>query len=1130
MRRLDRPTSPNARWTLALATLLPLAAPAAGQLGAELGYEEESDPRKAVEGALAEEGDDEEEDEGPLSKKNLAGLKLRGIGPAVASGRVGDLAVDPEDPSTYYVAVCSGNVWKTTNAGTTFAPVFDGEGSYSIGCVALDPNDANVVWVGTGENNSQRSVGWGDGVYRSANGGQSWENVGLEESEHVGMIAIDPRDSDRVFVAAQGPLWRDGGDRGLYRTTDGGATWELVLEVDEHTGCNEVHLDPRDPDVMYASTYQRRRHVWTLIDGGPGSGIWKSTDGGDTWRELEKGLPEVDLGRIGMDVSPADPDVLYAVVEAARDEGGFFRSTDRGETWEKMSDRGTSSPQYYNEIFCDPAEVDRVYLIDTFLSVTEDGGKTFRRLSVEDKHVDDHVVWIDPADTEHLRVGCDGGVYETWDRGATWDWKQNLPVTQFYKVAVDQAEPFYNVYGGTQDNNTLGGPVRTISPAGIVNEDWFVTVGGDGFEPAVDPTDPNTVYSQWQNGGLIRHDRPSREVVDIRPMEGPGEPGLRWNWDAPLIVSPHSPTRLYYAANVLFRSEDRGNTWERVSGELSRDLDRNQLEVMGRIWSVDTVAKNRSTSYYGNAVALCESPLAEGLLYVGTDDGRVHVTEDGGATWRAIDSFEGVAELAYVSDLEPSPHDADTVYATFSDHKHGVFDPYVFVSRDRGRTWSPIASNLPEDHVVWAVVEDHVRPGLLFAGTEFGLFTSLDGGERWIELSGGLPTIGVRDVELQRREGDVVLATFGRGFYVLDDYAPLREMSAELLERDAHLFAARDAWQYVEGSRLRGRSGRGSQGSSYYSAPNPPYGAVFTYWLKDKLRSRAERRHEAEKELAEEGADTPYPSWDELRAEDLEPDPRVVLTIRDEDGAIVRTVEASRDAGLHRVAWDLRLPARTPVELDAGGELAPWEEPDVGPMALPGRYTATLDAYVDDELRNLGGPVSFGVKSLGLAGHAAPNRAEVLAFQRKVADLERAAYGAARVLGEAEDRVAHLKRAALAAPAADPAWLAEARRIELALAELRTRLSGDRTVSSRSEPTPPSILSRVGRIVGNQWRTTAAPTQTERDGYRIAGEEFRTVLDDLRGLVEGELAFLEETLESAGAPWTPSRLPRWTME
>jgi len=1074
-------------------------------------------------------GSFEPDDEPSALEQALGGLELRSLGPALTSGRIGDLAVDPNDRARFFAAAASGGVWRTVNAGATWEPVFDGEGSYSIGVVELDPSNPHVVWVGTGENNSQRSVSWGDGVYRSRDGGASWEHLGLDESEHIGGLWIDPRDGDRVLVAAQGPLWRAGGDRGLFRTTDGGQSWENVLAVDEWTGANEIWADPRDPDTLYCPTWQRGRRVWTLLNGGPGSGIWKSTDGGDTWREVNTGLPSVDLGRIGLAISPADPDVLYAIVEAAHGESGVFRSTDRGETWEKRSGYATSSPQYYNEIVCDPKDVDRVYVLDTFLHVSEDGGRSFERVPNEDRHVDDHALWIDPDDTDYLLVGCDGGIYESFDRGAHWAYKANLPITQFYRVAVDDSEPFYFVYGGTQDNNTLGGPVRTISPAGIANEDWFVTVGGDGFETQIDPTDPNIVYSQWQYGGLIRHDRRSGEIVDIKPRASVTGEALRWNWDAPLLISPHDPKRLYFAANVLFRSEDRGDSWTRISGELSRALDRNTLPVMGRVWEDGAVAKHHATSDYGNAVAFTESPLAEGLLYVGTDDGVINVTEDGGETWRRVESFPGVYELAYVAELEASLHDPDTVYATFDDHKSGDFTPFVFKSTDRGRTWTSIAGDLEAPHVAWSLAEDHVDPDLLFLGTEYGLFVTLDGGRAWHPLEKGLPTIAVRDVEIQRRESDLVLATFGRGFYVLDDYSPLRELTPATLGAEAHLFAVDDAWSYVQTSRLGG-SGRGSQGAGYFTADNPPYGAVFRYHLPAKLETAREERLERDEANREAGEPAVVPTWDELRAEEAEEAPDVWLVVRDADGRVVRRLEASRDAGLHEVAWDLRLPATTPVQLGGGDEEEGEDDrprPGRGPRALPGTYSVELRLVRDGRTEGLAEPRSFDVVPLGLATLPADDRSAAFAFQVDVAELRRAVRAAVVVLREARSRIDHLERAVQDTPAADEAHLADLAALADRLRSIDRLLNGDDVLRDRDEASPPSIREAVEGVARNSTASTSAPTATDRNRLADARRAFAPLLEELRAIVETALPALEAELEAAGAPWTPGRpLPR----
>ena len=665
-------------------------------------------------------------------------------------------------------------MWRTDNGGTTWTPVFDGEGSYSIGAVTIDPRNPNVVWVGTGENNSQRSVGYGDGVYKSEDGGKSWKNVGLKASEHIGKILVHPEDSNVVYVAAQGPLWAPGGDRGLYKTTDGGKTWNAVLTIDENTGVTDVVMDPRDPDTLVAASYQRRRHVFTLIDGGPGSGVHKTTDGGKTWKKVTSGLPKEEMGRIGLAIAPTEPDTLYALVEtaAANKAGGTFRSTNRGESWEKRGDYVPGGPMYYQEIFVDPKDHERLYSMDVFLKVSDDAGKTWTNLGERYKHVDNHAIWIDPDDTDHYLVGGDGGLYQSFDRGATWQWTSNLPVTQFYRVEVDNSSPAYFIYGGTQDNNTLGGPSRTWNAHGIANHDWFVTWGGDGFHARIDPTDPNIVYSTLQHGVLGRYDRRSGEAVLIQPHEKPGDDPLRWNWDSPLVLSPHKPTRLYFAAQRVFRSEDRGDSWTPISGDLTRQIDRNKLKVMGKVWGPDAVAKGASTSFYGNIVSLEESPLVEGLLYVGTDDGLVQVSEDGGKTWRRQETFPGVPEMSYVSDLFASRFDANVVYAAFNNHKSGDFKPYLLRSGDRGRTWTSVTADLPARGSAWTIAEDTVEKDLLFAGTEFGLFFSRDGGKKWVQLKGGMPVIAVRDLAIQKRESDLVVATFGRGFYVLDDLTP----------------------------------------------------------------------------------------------------------------------------------------------------------------------------------------------------------------------------------------------------------------------------------------------------------------------------------------------------------------------
>jgi photosystem II stability/assembly factor-like uncharacterized protein len=1068
---------------------------------------------------------------GPASRLNedtFSALEFRSIGPAVTSGRIVDLAVAPGDKSTWYVASAYGGVWKTSNAGTTWKPVFDSQGTSSIGCVTVDPRRPLTVWVGSGENNSQRSVGWGDGVYRSDDGGRSWKNMGLKASEHIGMVAVDPRSSDVVFVAAQGPLWAPGGDRGLYKTTDGGKTWKKVLDVDVWTGANEVYFDPRDPDVMYATTYQRHRKVWTLIDGGPGSGIWKSTDRGETWKRLNGGLPKDDMGRIGLAVPATEPNVILAVIEAANASGGTYRSSDAGASWEKTNSWGSTSPQYYNELFPDPRQPGRAYAIDTYLQVTEDGGRTWRRAGEKSKHVDNHVVWIDPDDTRHLLVGCDGGLYQSFDRCATWNFVSNLPLAQFYKLDVDDSRPFYYVYGGTQDNNTVGGPSRTITTHGIRNSDWFVTTGGDGFQPRVDPSDPNIVYSESQHAGLVRFDRRNGEQVDIQPQPEPGEPGIRWNWDAPLIISPHSPKRLYIAAQRVYRSDDRGDSWRAVSPDLTRQIDRNRLPVMGRVWSVDAVAKNASTSFYGNIVALSESPRKEGLLYVGTDDGLIQVSEDGGQHWRRIEGVPGVGEYAYVSRVIASRHADATVYATFDRHKMGDFKPYVFRSTNGGRSWTNLSAGLPANGSVYCLAEDTVSPDLLFAGTEFGAFFSPDGGRKWIALKGGLPVQCIRDLAIQPRMDDLVLATFGRGFYVLDDLSPLRLMAREdKLAAEATLLPVRPAPLYVPWAPFSG-AGHARQGESFYVADNPPYGAVFTAWIRDTILSRRDARRRRESREAKAGGNTFYPAWDSLRAEEREEPPALVFTVTNDAGEVVRRVESPIKAGFQRVAWDLRWAPSTPPEASPSPRSEFDDSPD-GPLAAPGTYHVAMAKRIDGVLTPLGAPQAFTCEPVGESTLPAPDRAALLAFERATARLQRTSSGAVRLLQELRDRVALLKKA-LASPAGSTEALrADAVRLEDRMRELSETLNGDTVQRSHSEPSPPSLAERVSQVVGGDWNSTSAPTATHRRQVEIVTGQIDSVVASLRSLRD-ELAALEAKAEAAGAPWTPGRLPELKSE
>ncbi len=1063
-------------------------------------------------------------DAAKLSTETLKGLELRNLGPALMSGRIADLAIDPANPNIRFVAVGSGGVWKSVNAGTTWTPIFDGESAYSIGCITIDPSNPNVVWVGTGENVGGRHVGFGDGLYRSEDGGAHWQKRGLEASQHISKIVVHPEDSNVVWVAAQGPLWTSDGERGLYESRDGGATWKLVLGGGEWTGVTDVVLDPRDPDRIYAATWQRQRTVAAYMGGGPKSGIHRSSDGGETWEKLTQGLPEGNLGKIGLAVSPQRPDVLYAAIELDRRTGGVWRSSDRGASWEKRSDTvsGATGPHYYQELVASPHAFDRIYLMDVRIQVSDDGGTTFRRLTEEHKHSDNHTMVFRADDPDYLLVGTDGGLYESFDLAKTWRFTANLPVTQFYKIAVDDDAPFYNVYGGTQDNSTQGGPTRTDNASGIRNADWYITLFADGHQPATEPGNPDILYSEWQEGNLVRYDRTTGEIVYIRPQPEPGDAPDRFNWDAPILVSPHSPKRLYYASQRVFRSDDRGDSWRPVSGDLTRDQERLQLPLMGRQWSWEASWDLSAMSAFNTITSLAESPKVAGLLYAGTDDGLLQISGDGGESWRKIEvsTLPGVPDGAFVNDVKADLFDADTVYVALDHHKSGVFKPFLYKSSDRGRSWRSIAGDLPDRHLVWRVVQDHVKPGLLFAATEFGIFFTLDGGGHWLELEGGVPTISFRDLAIQRRENDLVAASFGRGIWVLDDYSPLRELSESALAAEALLFAPRKAWWYVP-RRPLGDSGPADQGASYFVAPNPPFGAVLTYYLRDGLETLADQRKKDEKPLIEAEKDTPLPEWSRLEAERREPAPAIELVVRDAEGSIVRRIAGPTAQGFHRVAWDLRLP-----EADAVTEL-PKKQPDEGegprtPLAAPGRYSATLVQRVAGAETPLAGPVDIDVVRMREGALPGATPAEVAAFNRQLESFGGALSAFDALLKEAAERIALLE-VALGRSAASPELAAELHALREEAHDLEVARSGEKSRNELSAPQPLTVGERYRVAVTGTTLSTYGPTPTHRRSLELAQAGLAELKPRLERLTGEKLPAFEAKLRVAGAPWTPGQ-------
>lgn len=1064
-------------------------------------------------------------DSGGIPASALNAFRFRAIGPATYSGRIGDIAVAP-DKKTWYIGVASGGVWKTENAGTTWQPIFDSQTDvYSIGTVVLDPKDPNTVWVGTGENNAQRSVSYGNGIYKSEDGGRSWRNMGLKESEHIGRIAFDPRDSKVMYVAAQGPLFSEGGERGLYKTTDGGETWTKILGGTRWAGVNDVLVDPANPDVLLASTWQRHRHFFGYLAGGPESGLHRSTDGGKTWKPV--GVVPSGEGRIGLARSPSHPHIVYAIVEAAGGRGGTFRSDDGGVSWRRQGSYSTIG-LYYQEIFVDPVNPERVYSMDVRTMVSNDGGRTFGPLGEAGKHVDNHALWADPDDPDHLLIGSDGGLYESFDGGSTYKFFANLPLAQFYKIDISREMPFYLVCGGTQDNYSFCGPTRTNNDNGIRNSDWFVTNGGDGFQSRVDPADPNTIYAESQNGGLVRFDRRTGEGINIVPQPAPGEPASRWNWDSPLIISPHSRTRLYYGSQRLWKSDDRGDSWQPISPDLTRNLSRPELKMQGRVWSVDAVARNTSTAFYGNLSTISESPRVAGLIYIGTDDGIIQVTENDGGSWRRIDRLPGVPDTSYIADLLASAHDDNTVYAAVINYQRGDFKPYVLRSKDRGRTWTSISSNLPARGSVHVIAEDPKMKGLLFAGTEFGLFVSFDDGARWQQMRNGLPPISIRDIAFHPEMDDLIVATFGRGAFVLDDYSAMRALTPQALRAEATILPSRPAYLFLQDSPLGG-NGVSFQGASHYYASNPPVGAAITYHLRSAYRSQRQERQQREQGLNRSGADVPFPGWDALKAEQDEEAPTVEVEITDARGAVVARFNGTNSAGTNRVVWNLRWPGMNPVGGQQGGfggggggfGGGGGAMGGNGPYVVPGTYKVQLFKRIGGQRTAITQPSEFEVRLLPNAPVTVADRERALQYQQRAQQLQRVVLGTNSLMAETSQRLDALQQAVQRITR--PTTLdADVRAAIARLRAIREQLSGDNTPGRYSEPVPMSLLGRMNRAASFA-ETLGVPTQTQQQQLEIVAREFPAIKQALDEFIANDLARLEREAEAQGAPWTPGR-------
>jgi photosystem II stability/assembly factor-like uncharacterized protein len=1053
-----------------------------------------------------------------MTDELFAAMKLRSIGPAYMSGRIADIEVDTKNPSVWYIAVGSGGVWKTVNAGITWIPIFDKQAVFSTGDVTIDPSNSNIIWVGTGENNGGRHLSFGDGVYKSLDGGETWKNKGLNESEHISDIIVHPQDSNTIWVSSQGPLWSKGGERGLFKTTDGGETWTNVLETDEWTGVTSLVIDSTNPDKLYAATWQRQRTLPAFVGTGPGSAIHTSEDGGETWRKLTNGLPEADMGKIGLAISKLDPDVVYAAIELNQRKGGVYRSANQGASWEKMSDEvgGGTGPHYYQEMFADPHRFDRIYMVSNYSKYSDDGGKTWTPFNLKNKHVDDHAMAFHPTDKNFMLVGSDGGVYETRDDMKKWRFQGNLPITQFYKIAVDDSKPFYYVYGGTQDNSSQGGPSRTTKEHGIKNNDWFLILWGDGHQPATEPGNPDIVYGQWQQGNLARYHRKTGEIVFIQPQAKPDEPAERYNWDAPILVSNHDPKRLYHASQRLWRSDDRGNSWRAISGDLTKDQNRMHMPVMDRTWSVNSGLDLYAMSNFNTIANIAESPLDPDLLYAGTDDGLIQVSSNGGEDWikYEIGKIKGIPDTAYINDIRADLFDKDTVYAALDDHKQGDYKPYLIKSTNQGKSWKSITSNLPDKHLVWRIVQDHVNQDLLFVGTEFGLFFTVDGGKEWIELTGGIPTISFRDVKIQRRENDLVAGSFGRGIYILDDFSPLRNINSESLKQEALLFPSRDALWY-----LPERFHTSTEGDFEYRTENPEFGATFTYYLRDGVKSLTEQREQREKKAEEKGDYPLYPSWEKVETELKESEPMVYLIIKNDKGDSIRKVSANTGKGLHRVTWDLRLSSSRALNSGSGD--------DVGPLVSPGIYTATLFSTTNGKTRALTEAVSFKVKPLHEErenGGLSPQQYSSMLLE--VAELRRSLSAATSQISDLKAQLKSFRIALDRSLAVAGDLESQYEQLRRAVFNLDEMINGKRS-SRRFGASPATISSRLSMIElaeVNTWGLTS--TQKQQMGYvKDALGELQPQLDNL---FEKKFPAFKQALLDAGAPWVPSGIMEGT--
>lgn len=1006
----------------------------------------------------------------------LAEVHFRAIGPAMQGGRIDSITVVEQDPDTFYIGAATGGLWKTTNGGTTFEPLLDTLPALTVGSVAVAPSNPAIVWLGSGEPNNRQSSSWGTGVYESTDSGKTWAHMGLADTQSIGRVVIDPTNPEVVYVAALGHLWGPNAERGLFKTTDGGKTWSKVLFLDEDTGVVDVALDPRSPNVVYAAAYQRRRTPWGFNGGGPGSALYKSTDGGATWRKLTEGLPKAgNLGRIGIAVYHRNPDIIYAIIEGK--EGGTFRSEDRGETWRKMSS-GLGSP-YFSQIRIDPVNDLRVWVLLDFLMSSTDGGKTYTPDMRTNAHWDFHELWMDPRRPGHMLAATDGGVYRTQDGGRNWEFLDTLPLGQIYRLGYDNETP-YHICGGFQDNGVLCGPVRTRSAEGIANADWKRVLTGDGFDVQIDPAHPNIIYTESQDGSLKRLDLQSHEWFPIAPKANTGEAPYRFAWEAPLLVSSHTPDTLYFGGNFLFKSTDRGNTWTKLAGDLTTGVDRNKLTILGKLPSADTVSLNYGVDAYPEISAIAESPVDGNVLWAGTQDGNLEVTRDGGRTWTNVAAnLPAVPKGTWVSSIAASRAGAGTAYVAFDGHAADDFRSYIVRTTDFGRSWTRVANGIANGGTVHVVREDPGNPNLLFAGTEYGAYASFDRGGSWYKLAGGVPDAPVDDIEVQPREHDLILATHGRSFYVADDIRPLEELTPQVLGSPLHLFSVRPAvsWRLFVSSN-------GYNGNLYFTAPNPAYGALISYYVSRDL-------------------------------------PEVTITIRDQSGALVQQIKGSGKAGLHRVDWDLRSTTHNkPLDLQIWaaqqGFLIYHSLPNLGmpaPLVFPGEYkveAAGGDAKASTTVEVSDDPHVIISAADRQAHHQLAMQAFELYEQGMLAQKSTLALDAA--LNTARD---NWKKDGVQVPA-EVQKPVEALMKELA--ELHAVISGPRKFDPMRKPATP-LIRRLAELLYSLEAETATPTADQRAQFTDLQQALATFTSRLRNATEKELPALNDAIRSADIPY-----------